>query len=390
MPGETATVSPGAVRRRGPRKGAADSRHRVDSVRPQRGPGTRARGGIRPPRFEADRTREFPPCARELAAQRRSVPGADSSPAAGDGALGRSRGRRRFRPRVSGRCSPWADFGSGWHTTASRFAGPWRSGRSRVALVDLGLASLDGYAIAASLRDRVGRGDAGPDRGNGPRGGRGPAKSARPRFRRVSATPVAPGQVERVIHDREPAPDGLEAAPRPEQRPLSAFAEASADLPSTTGSRGGICRRQSSSSFEEGGSSAPAARWKSQSAGILPLIHPIRRRPWSTSRGSRPRATKPAPLDSAYPSRDPVSGTRNVGQPWIPIVSPSEYATIPSAMTVTDPPKLTSRSHLTGGRNPNFPVSRFLQSNGSIRRGQLVEWSGPDEDPIGRMPDPAR
>jgi CheY-like chemotaxis protein len=136
----------------------------------------------------------------ELAAQRRSVPGADSSPAAGDGAsdvlvvedasgregLGQVLALGGFRVRV-------AHDGESIRRALEE--------RPRVALVDLGLASLDGYAIAASLRDRVGRGDLVLIAVSGREEEEDRRRALASGFDAYLAKPVAPGQVERVIHE---------------------------------------------------------------------------------------------------------------------------------------------------------------------------------------------
>jgi CheY-like chemotaxis protein len=82
--------------------------------------------------------------------------------------------------------------------------------RPRVALVDLGLASLDGYAIGSSLRDRVGKNDlvliavSGREEVEEDR-----RRALASGFDAYLAKPVAPSQVERVIHEistqRQPA-----------------------------------------------------------------------------------------------------------------------------------------------------------------------------------------
>jgi CheY-like chemotaxis protein len=78
------------------------------------------------------------------------------------------------------------------------------------ALVDLGLASLDGYAIGSSLRDRVGKNDlvliavSGREEVEEDR-----RRALASGFDAYLAKPVAPSQVERVIHEistqRQPA-----------------------------------------------------------------------------------------------------------------------------------------------------------------------------------------
>jgi CheY-like chemotaxis protein len=73
--------------------------------------------------------------------------------------------------------------------------------RPRVALVDLGLESVDGYAIASSLRDRVGKDDLVLIAVSGREEEEDRRRALASGFDAFLAKPVAPGQVERVLHE---------------------------------------------------------------------------------------------------------------------------------------------------------------------------------------------